>query len=269
MNALVWLVIGLSGAVYVIGVSRMWATAGYGRLVPPGRAVLFLGSLVLLLAVLGPPMDGIADRSLPWHMVQHLVLIWVAAPLFVLGLPMPTMLWALSDPKRITVQRWWRRLHRSVAGDMWPGWVGMTVALATVAMLVWHLPVLYQAAVRNDFVHALEHASFFFTSVALWWTLLGAVRRLRTGPAVLVVFVVKLPTLLLGVGMTFAAHTAWYPVYGTGLHGLQEQQIAGAVMWIGGGMIATAVALTLFAMWLLALERSSPPNIPVTREVLT
>ncbi len=267
MNALVWLVIGVTGAVYVIGLAHMWTVAGTGRLVPADRAAVFLGALVMLAVALGPPMDSYADRNLAWHMVQHIILIWVAAPMLVLGAPLPTMLWALPDRERVVAHRWWRRLHRSIAGDRWPLWVGATLAVSSVTMLAWHLPVLFQAAVRNDAVHATEHASFLLTSAALWWTLLGAVKRLRMGPAVMVVFVAKLPALLLGVGMTFAS-AVWYPIYGTGAHGLHEQQYGGVVMWVAGGTIATGFALALLGMWLVALERSSPANIPVAHEVL-
>ena len=90
-----------------------------------------------------------------------------------------------------------------------------------------------------------------------WWTIAGAVRRTRYGAGLLVVFVAKLPGLVLGVGMTIGTHV-WYPVYGQGAHALTEQQVAGVIMWIGGGMIATASALVLFANWFASLERTTP-----------
>src|SRR3954454_1177116 len=121
----------MTAALYVIGLSRVWATAGFGRLVPAGRALVFLGALAMLAVALGPPMDRFADTNLTWHMVQHIVLIWIAAPMLVLGAPMPTLLWALPDHPRSVAHRWWRRAHRSAAGDRWPVWVGAALAVSS------------------------------------------------------------------------------------------------------------------------------------------
>ena len=90
-----------------------------------------------------------------------------------------------------------------------------------------------------------------------WWALAGAVRRSRFGPGILAVFVAKLPGLVIGVGLAVDRHI-WYPVYGRGPAALEDQHVAGVVMWVGGGMIATVTALILFGSWLAGLERDAP-----------
>jgi cytochrome c oxidase assembly factor CtaG len=244
---------------YAIGLDRMWQRVGRGRLVSPTRAVLFLLGLAVTGVALGPPLDGTVETSFTAHMTQHVLLIWISAPLLVAGSPMPVLLWALPDRYRLAAQRRWRTVHRSVAGPAWPMWVAATAAVQAVVLAVWHLPVLYQAALDNSLVHAAEHASFLFSAMAFWWTIAGAVRRSRFGAGVLAVFVAKLPGLFLGVGLTLATRV-WYPHYGTGAGAVHDQQAAGVVMWVGGGMVATIAALVLFGLWMQALERATPPH---------
>jgi putative membrane protein len=252
--------------VYAIGLDRMWQRVGRGRLVSPTRAVLFLLGLAVTGVALGPPLDSVVGTSFTAHMTQHVLLIWVSAPLLVAGSPMPVLLWALPDRRRVSAQRRWRAVHRSVAGTAWPWWVAATATLQGVVLAVWHLPVLYQAALDHSLVHAAEHASFLFAAIAFWWTIAGAVRRSRFGAGVLAVFVAKLPGLFLGVGMTLSGRV-WYPHYGTGASALRDQQGAGVVMWVGGGMVATIAALVLFGLWMHALERATPPHEAAPRPV--
>jgi putative membrane protein len=253
---------------YAIGLHRMWSRVGRGRLVPAWRACVFALGMLALGVALGPPLDREVGQSLTLHMTQHIVLIWLAAPLIVLGAPLPTLLWATPDRGRVRLQRVWQRAHFAVSGDRWPFWVAFAAFLQSATLLVWHLPALYQRAVDSGFVHSLEHASFFFTAVFFWWTIAGAVRRSRFGAGVLVVFVTKFPALFLGVGMTLATRT-WYPVYGSDAAALHDQQGAGVVMWVFGGMLATIAGLALFCSWMRALERATPSDpFPVRREGL-
>src|SRR5439155_14282040 len=124
--------------------------------------------------------------------------------------------------------------------------------LALVALWVWHLPSLYQAALRNEPIHALEHGSFLGTSVLFWWTALspGGRRRLPRGADVLYVFTGGFQGAALGALLTFAS-VPLYPFYAHtvgpwGLSPLQDQQLAGVIMWIPSGVIYLAVASGLF-----------------------
>ena len=249
------------GVAYALGLMRMWARVGRGRLVSETRVALFAFGLAATAVALGPPLDGVVTHNLTAHMTQHVLLLWVAAPLLVAGAPLPVLLWTLSDERRVRVQHRWQHVHRIATGNAWPVWVVVAMLVQSVVLLGWHAPALYQSALHNDLVHAVEHASFLLSAMAFWWLIAGAVRQSRYGTGVLAVFGAKLPCLLLGVGMTIDPHV-WFRAYGTSAAGLQDQQWAGVVMWMGGGTVATIGALVLLGLWLRALERAAPAHIP-------
>ena len=241
---------------YALGLTRMWMTVGVGRLVSRSRVALFALGLLACGIALGP-LEPYTGDDLTLHMTQHMLLMYVAAPLLVLGAPFPTLLWALPTRARLRLQRRWQKFHRAVASDLWALWLGLAAAVQAILLWVWHLPALYDAAVGDQLVHVAEHASFLFPSIAFWWVVTGVVRRTRFGASVLAIFIAKFPGLFLGVGMTLALRP-WYPSYGEGAAALRDQQGAGVVMWVGGGMIATVAGLVVFWHWMQALERAAP-----------
>ena len=105
----------------------------------------------------------------------------------------------------------------------------------------WHVPVLFQATLDSEFVHALQHASFLFSALLFWWAILhGRVRAVGFGVAVLYMFTTALHSGLLGALLTLAG-TVWYPIYDSttaswGLTPLQDQQLGGLIMWIPAGL---------------------------------
>jgi putative membrane protein len=127
--------------------------------------------------------------------------------------------------------------------------------LASATLAVWHAPPLYDAAVRDGNVHAIEHISFVATATLFWWMALGGGRRSHRGVGVIAVFITTLPATALGVLMALAT-TAWYAPYGTGADAVRDQQIAGAVMWGFGGLATVVAAAGLFAGWLAAMDRA-------------
>jgi cytochrome c oxidase assembly factor CtaG len=171
------------------------------------RQGLLAAGVLLLLIVLSPPFHHAADRRLEAHMVQHLVLMAVAPPLIVVGA-------RLRTPAR-------RHL-------------GPIVLLHTAALLAWHAPALYDAAVRSTPVHVLEHVSLFVPGVLLWRALGIGDGQVSAG-SVLALFAAAVPGTVLGLAMTLADH-AWYRAYPN----LGQQQLAGVVMW---GPAGTAYAL--------------------------
>ncbi|MBI3964855.1 MAG: cytochrome c oxidase assembly protein [Chloroflexi bacterium] len=152
--------LGLTVSVYVRGASALWRRAGPGRGLRGWQVTAFAGGLATLVIALVSPLDALSSSLLAAHMVQHLLLILVAAPLLVLGAPPVILLWAMPQParrilgarwKRARVARWsWHTLSHPIA-------VWITHA---VVVWIWHLPVLYQAALRSASSHAAEHAGF-------------------------------------------------------------------------------------------------------------
>jgi putative membrane protein len=265
--------VALAGWAYARGLSRLWSRAGSGRVVHGWQAGCFAAGLLALVAVLATPFEHLAEERLWAHMVQHLALEAVAAPLLVLGNPLSVLPWALPHRWRRTTLPWGRRLSRHHARPAsWAAWALAALALQTVTLWAWHLPTPYQAALRTAWVHGLEHASFLATALVFWWAVIGARRRSLYGPGVLVTFGAALQGSLLGVLMALASRP-WYPVYAeahgpaSGLTPLEDQQVAGVIMWGPGGMLYAVAAVLLFAAWIRRPERSTPSRPPAVRPV--
>ncbi len=222
------------------------------RLRPTRAWTFWLGVLTVLLALVGP-LEHAADTNQAWHMVQHVLLLEVAAPLLVLGA-------ATTGVGSLLPAGWERRLRRNralrVVSGATPALVALAIIVQSAALAAWHLPGPYDAAVRNPVVHMVEHGALLAAGAFLWWTLLHA-SRARLGIGVIALFFAALPGTALGVLMTFA-HTVWYPVYGTGPAALGDQQLAGVVMWAVGNTIYLIAAVVLFAAWLSSMERATP-----------
>jgi putative membrane protein len=254
-------VLGLlaAGGAYAYGVRRAWRIRP-GRGLPLRRVVAFYLGLGAIGIALVSPLDSLAATLFSAHMVQHLVLVLVAPPLLVYGTPLPLSLLWLPAPARRTLNR---ATHRQRAGP-WGSALRNPVAIAalqTAAMWTWHLPVCYQAALRNDAVHLVEHACFFLTAMLLWSAIIGRPPRPGAGyPSRLaLVFVTGLQSGALGAILTFATTLA-YPLQASGartwgLRPLEDQQLAGAIMWIPAGVVYLGTLVVLFVRWLNDMDR--------------
>jgi putative membrane protein len=257
----VWSGIGLLALAYGLGLAVLWRRAGIGHGIRPRQAAAFAGGLLALVLALASPVDHLAEELLSAHMVQHLLLVMVAAPLLVLGEPMVAFAWALPRRPRLAIAGAWHR-----AGGVRHAWrwvSGATVAwvLHLAALYVWHLPVLYQAALASELLHALEHAFFLGTGLLFWYALLRLTSHRRTGhgAAVLYLFAAAMAETPLGALMLFSQQL-WYPVYAAtapayGLTGLEDQQLAGTIMWVPPGVLMLGIATVMFLAWFEALER--------------
>jgi putative membrane protein len=258
-----------SGALYVSGISRLWARAGRGCGVRLWQVGAFAGGWIALVVALVSPVAAISDVLFSVHMTQHEILILVAAPLFVLGRPIVPFLWALSPRWRVRLGAWSQNRYWSA---VWKAMTGPLVVwlLHGLALWVWHLPALYQAALANAAIHAIEHTCFLATACLFWWALIhGRYGRVGYGMAVIFVFATAVHSEALGALLTFAPRV-WYPLYATrspaaGLDALEDQRLAGLLMWIPFGVIFLILGLGLFAAWLGESERRAKPAswIPV------
>lgn len=242
----------LLGAVfYLRGVRRLWRSAGPGRGVSFGQVLAFTGGLIALLVALISPLEAMSDALLSAHMVQHLLLMLVAAPLLLLGAPPVALAWGLNQTADLA--RWWHR--RAGLRRLWRLVFRPSVAwiVFNAVLWVWHAPALYEAAILDERLHIIEHIVFLAAALFFWSTLLhSGHKRTRGRPSAagpLYVFTTALLSGLLGVLLTFS-QTVWYPVYGVvpygwGITPLQDQQLAGVIMWFPGGLIYLAVLLLL------------------------
>jgi putative membrane protein len=262
-DPLVLLGLVAASAVYARGLRIYWGRVGAGRGVRRWQAMAYASGLLALVVALVSPLDALAEALFTAHMVQHLLLVVVAAPLLVLGAPLVPGLWALPRARRLALGRWWHDARR-----VWGGWrllsqPAVVWTLYAATLWIWHLPVLYEAALASASAHALEHVTLLLSALLFWWTALhsGHPGRLGHGAGVLYVFAASLPSGLLGVLLTFA-RTAWYPAYAPseaawGLSPLEDQQLAGLLMWVPGGLAHVIAALGLLVAWLASAERQS------------
>ncbi len=251
-------VTGAVGIAYAAGLQHLWSLAGRGRIVRLYQPWLFGAGLATVVAALVGPLDTAADSSFTAHMTQHVLLMVVASPLLALGAPLPTLIHAFPDRPRRRLLRVWRWAVRSHQGGAWWAWMATAVVLQSVALWGWHEPGAFQAAVRNNALHGIEHTTLLVTSVFFWWTLVTG-RRSRILAGILALFFASLPGTALGAAMTLSGH-AWYPLYGRGLGG---QQMGGVIMWALGGAIYVVAAAALFFAWLAGIERATPGVIGV------
>jgi putative membrane protein len=249
--------IALAASTYGMGVVSLRRN-GHGP--GPRRVLCFYAGLAVVVGSLVSPLDALATTLFSAHMVQHLLLILVAAPLLVLGAPVVPVMMAMPR----TMRRISRSIERTTVVEAASRAVMnpvLVLALHSVALWAWHLPSPYQAAVGDDRLHGVEHVTFVTTAMLFWALVIGRRRRRRLGygPAILLTFVTALQSAALGVVLTFAS-TVLYPVHAGrtqawGLTALEDQQLAGAIMWIPAGIVYLGVMCALLAGWMKSMER--------------
>jgi putative membrane protein len=241
-------------ALYTLGVLRLWRSAGAGHGIARWQAASYCAAVAALVIALISPVDALGGILFSAHMVQHELLMLVAAPLLVLGRPFVAFVWAVPSLAVLARNRpltaAWRRLSSPLAATVLHG----------LALWTWHLPSLYQATLTSDAVHAAQHASFLLTAALFWWSLLhGRAGRIGYGIAVVYVFLTTIHSGALGALLTFSPNL-WYPIYGPstakwGLDAIEDQQLAGLIMWIPAGVILVVLGVAMFLGWLQEAER--------------
>jgi putative membrane protein len=225
MHALTVSLLAAALGCYLWGLARLWRKAGRGRGIRYAHVACFAAGCLVIGAALLSELHHLAERRLWAHMVQHELLMVVAAPLLALGKPLEAWRWviALRTPKLL--------------GDPAFAW-----GLHALGIWLWHVPLLFEAALRHPWLHAAQHASFFLPAAIFWWTVLA--RGARPLAALASLFTTMLHTGALGALMTFSS-APWYAGYA-----LEDQQLAGLVMWVPAGAAYPLAALYLVSRWL-------------------
>jgi putative membrane protein len=211
------------------------------------------------MAAATPRLHAAADENVAAHMAQHVLLMVIAPPLLVLSRPLAALVLALPVSLRSRVGGAAGGVGRLALSE--PGVLVAALASA-VALWVWHAPFAYDAAVRHESLHALEHATILGTSLLLWWTIAESARR-GTRATVLAMassMAAGLHGSALGLLMVVSA-APWYPVYGSGQAALDDQRTAGALMWgATGGIYVLAVAVLLWRLLEQAERAATQPR---------
>jgi putative membrane protein len=240
----------LAAVPYGIGSAVLWQRTRSGPQFRAWRTLAFVAGWLTLVGALVSPLHWLGEHLFTFHMIEHEILMAVSAPLLVLAAPIGIWLWSLPRSYRFTVGRF---LRRPLLVGCWQ-WIrnGRNATLLHgVAIWAWHAPILFDAAVTNILLHRLQHLSFLLTAIVFWWSIL---RNNNAGLAAWHLFVTMLHTSALGALMALAPRVLYQAQTATaaawGLTPLEDQQLAGLIMWVPAGTIYAGAALAMLAIWI-------------------
>ncbi|HEY1353025.1 MAG TPA: cytochrome c oxidase assembly protein [Ktedonobacteraceae bacterium] len=243
----------LIGAAVVVGL-YLYAVGPYHRRyasaipVKGGQTCAFLLGVALMLLALISPLDELGDDYLfSAHMLQHLCLTTFGPPLLLAGTPA----WMLT-----------RLLERRAIFVVLKGLTLAPLAflLYNADFLIWHLPTLYNATLENETIHLCEHLTFIVFGLLSWWPILSPAPRLPPlwlGGQILYIFLMGMPAVLLGAGLTFA-QPLYAPYLGApiiwGISHTLDQQLGGLIMWVPVNLFYIVIMSVLFLRWMQRQE---------------
>lgn len=259
--------LALAAALYFWGAFRNWRSAGGGRGIRYEQAGAFAAGLLVTGVALASPLEGLVEAFFSAHMIQHMLLMLVAAPLITLGAAPQAFLWALPRKSANALARGWGRSGGLARAWGWVTALRPAVILFAGVVWVWHAPAAYQAALESQLMHAFEHITFLLAALLFWWAVLKEVRRRERGGALMAALGFTMFQMGLLGGLINLARERLYPFYEGGsllgwrLTALEDQQLAGLVMWLPGGILFFVLLLLYGMAWLeQAEERSGAPR---------
>jgi putative membrane protein len=262
----------LAGILYVVGgiprrgQSRIRGASGGNEYL---HEVAFAAGLASIVIALDSPIDYYSDQLFWVHMGQHIILLTVSPPLILLGRPWPRMWRALP-------LRWRTSLGRTLVGANWtapiraltrpaPAWV-----LFNANLVIWHVPGAYNLTLNHQWIHDCEHALFFFTGLLFWAHVIdpGPLRHrmswfVRAGyvvGAMIVGWVLAIVLVL--VDKPLYPHYADLLTRPGGISALEDQQIAGGMMWVPGSLSYTIAVIAIFWRWASPEPNERPAQRP-------
>lgn len=237
-------VIGLTG----LGALYHWrarASAGEGQTTPTaGQRATFFSALALIFLSLNGWLHDLSDYYLfSAHMVQHLLLTLVAPPLLIMGTPgwmlRPALQWRVVGP----LARWLTSPK-------------MCFAVFSVVLAVWHLPPVYDMAMRHHNIHIIQHLCFMVAATLMWWPVLSPLPelpRISYPLQMLYLFLLSIPMSIIAICIGYADHIL-YPAYASaprlwGITPMADQFIGALIMWVPGGLFFFTIISVVFYKW--------------------
>jgi putative membrane protein len=251
----------VAAAIAWLLIVRAVGRAHPARPVPMRRTAAFLGGLAAIAVALLSGIERYDTSLFSVHMVQHLLLIFVAAPLLALAAPVTQLLRAASPGVRRRVLL--PVLHSAPVGAL----AHPVVGWLTFTLVAWvtHFSPVFDLALENEAVHQVEHVAFLAAGLLFWWPVVGAdpaPRRLGYPARALYVLLQMPVNSFLGMAIVFAA-APLYPHYATlgsiyGTTALADQQLAGGIMWLAGDVVLIGAVLAVVAAWMRHADRDAP-----------
>ena len=231
---------------YTLMTGPLRRRANLGPAVPAARqAAFYLGSLVVFLALLSP-LDGLSDEYLfSAHMLQHILITFIAPLLWLVGTPD----WMIGRLQSLDT---FGKVLNTITRPL-PAFL-----ILNSAMWLWHIPIAYNTALEHEWLHILEHVIFMAAGLIGWWPILGLGRRSERGLSPLgkgvYLFLMMFPCTALAALITLSSRQL-YTFYGNsplqlGLTPLFDQQIGGLLMWLPPDLLFMLTSLLFFNQWL-------------------
>lgn len=243
----------LSG-LYGSGAARLRGRPGAWPASLKWRAAAFAAGLTTIFVALVSPLDALSDQLSAAHMVQHMLLMLVAAPLLIVAGTGTMVFWSLP----LAWRRGLGQISRSALGQTFSRIRREPLTIWFLHALVlwaWHVPFLYQAALRDRIVHDVQHLSLFAAGYLFWEIVLGP-RGPRPNPGlgILYLFTTTLHATALGALMALSPRV-WYSAYAGrteawGWTPLEDQQVAGFIMWMPACSVYVILAAIILGVWL-------------------
>lgn len=231
---------------------------GRGFDVPAGQQAFWWVGWLCLSAAFLSPLDEQAQKVVSAHMAQHVLMADIAVPLMLIGIRNPVLQFYLPRPileplaRRHGLRTLFRKLRQPA----------VAVGVYTLVLYAWHLGPLFEGALRNQFVHALQHESFIAFSALVWWPIIEPNHRRMPGHLWKIPYIVgaRLPTMFLGMAFVVAQSAFYSGFYGTGtraggLSPVADQQLGGAIMMVVD--IITLMAVLTVVFWRSASDEDA------------
>jgi cytochrome c oxidase assembly factor CtaG len=233
-----------------------------GYRVPHGQQAFWWAGFAALAAAFFSPLDQQAVKVVSAHMAQHVLMADIAVPLLLIGVRSPILQFFLPRPILEPLAR--RRTLRSVF--RWLRRPMVAIPVYTLVLYAWHVGPLFEAALRNDFVHGLQHQSFIAFSALVWWPVVEPNYRRMPGELWKIPYIVgaRLPTIFLGMAFVVTQTALYSGFYGTGtraggLSPIADQQLGGAIMMVVD--IITLMAVLTVVFWRTASDEDATRSL--------
>jgi cytochrome c oxidase assembly factor CtaG len=220
-------------------------------LIRRSQPLFFAAGIIVLFSALFSIIDTLADQLFLMHMVQHILLMMVAPLLLLLGMPSPLLRWLVQEAK---LRNFLDKITHPVTAYL----------LFTLNLLIWHVPLFYEAALHDELIHDLEHALFFYTGLFYWWRVIdpthGWYSMWEWQPARWLYIIFAAPPCYILGSILWATNSVFYPFYTEapriwGLSALEDQAYGGMIMWLQGWMFLMASMFVFYLRYEPELER--------------
>jgi cytochrome c oxidase assembly factor CtaG len=256
-----WVVVPLAafGLLYGVGAIRLASRSRRPARLQLRGLMGWVGLLTLAGALISP-LHWLGEHLFTFHMIEHEIVMAISAPLIVLARPVAVLLWGLPQSLRHVVGS---VIRSPLVRRPWNWSTDATTAtfIHGAAIWAWHVPVLFDAAVTNQLLHRTQHLSFFAAAILFWWAIFW---KSEHGAAAGHLFVTMVHTSVLGALMALAPRVLFLAqtqaAMDWGLSPLEDQQLAGMVMWVPAGTIYAAATMMMLALWIRSASTRRAQN---------